>query len=73
MILYTKKNKYMHNKFWIFDDKVVITGSANTCGTDFSEFNTNSILVIQSPEISQIYKKEFEQTMFEINNKEEKA
>ena len=56
-----KKSKYMHNKFWIFDENVVITGSANACGTDFSEFNANSILIIQSPEVAQIYKKEFEQ------------
>lgn len=68
-----KKHKYMHNKFWIFDDKVVITGSANSCGTDFSEFNTNSILIIQSPEIAQIYKKEFEQMYNEnFHDKKEK-
>ena len=51
----------MHNKFYIFDDKTLITGSANLSHTDMSGFNSNSIIVINSAEIAKIYKKEFEQ------------
>lgn len=51
----------MHNKFYIFDDKVLITGSANLSHTDMSGFNSNSIVVINSSEVAKIYKNEFEQ------------
>lgn len=51
----------MHNKFYIFDDKVLITGSANLSHTDMSGFNSNSMVVINSEEVAQIYKKEFEE------------
>lgn len=55
-------SKYiMHNKFYIFDEKVLITGSANLSHTDMSGFNSNSIVVIESPTAAKIYKKEFEQ------------
>lgn len=57
-------NNIMHNKFYIFDDKILITGSANLSHTDMSGFNSNSIIVIESKEAAQIYKNEFEQ-MFE--------
>ena len=51
----------MHNKFYIFDDKILITGSANLSHTDMSGFNSNSILVVKSADIAQVYKNEFEQ------------
>ena len=51
----------MHNKFYIFDNKTVITGSANLSHTDMSGFNSNSIIVINSSKIANIYKEEFEQ------------
>ncbi len=54
-------NSIMHNKFYIFDDKILITGSANLSHTDMSGFNSNSIVVINSEEIAKIYKQEFEQ------------
>ncbi len=50
----------MHNKFYIFDNKILITGSANLSHTDMSGFNSNSMVVIDSPEIANIYKTEFE-------------
>lgn len=56
----------MHNKFFIFDRKVVITGSANISVTDISGFNSNAIVLIKSPEIAEIYEKEFNQM---YNNK----
>lgn len=54
----------MHNKFYIFDNKTIITGSANLSHTDMSGFNSNSIIVIHSPEIAKFYTDEFNQ-MFE--------
>lgn len=51
----------MHNKFYIFDDKILITGSANLSHTDMSGFNSNSAVVIESKEAAKIYKQEFEQ------------
>lgn len=51
----------MHNKFFIFDNKKVWTGSANITSTDLSEFNANYAVLINSQEIAQIYKQEFEQ------------
>ena len=51
----------MHNKFYIFDDKTLITGSANLSNTDMSGFNSNSIVVINSENLAKIYKQEFDQ------------
>ena len=51
----------MHNKFYIFDGKTVITGSANLSHTDMSGYNSNSIIVINSKEIADIYTDEFNQ------------
>lgn len=54
-------NYIMHDKFYIFDDSVVITGSANLSYTDMSGFNSNNVVVLNSKEIARIYKQEFEQ------------
>ena len=51
----------MHNKFYVFDGKTVITGSANLSHTDMSGFNSNSIIVIKSKEIADFYTNEFNQ------------
>ncbi len=51
----------MHNKFYIFDNKTVITGSANLSHTDMSDFNSNAIIVIKSKEVAKYYTQEFEQ------------
>jgi len=56
----------MHNKFYIFDEKVLITGSANLSYTDMSGFNSNSIVVINNVDIAKFYKEEFNQ-MFNGN------
>ena len=55
------QSSIMHNKFFIFDKKIVLTGSANMSYTDLSGFNSNAIVLIKSPEIAQIYEQEFEQ------------
>ena len=51
----------MHNKFFIFDSKKVITGSANLSASDMSGFNSNSVILINSPSAAQIYEYEFNQ------------
>lgn len=51
----------MHNKFYIFDNKTVITGSANLSHTDMSGYNSNAVVVINSEEAANIYRREFEQ------------
>lgn len=54
------KDAIMHNKFFIFDNKKVWTGSANISHTDLSGFNANSVILINSTPIANIYKAEFE-------------
>lgn len=51
----------MHNKFIIFDNSKLVTGSMNFAKTGFSGFNTNCVFFINSTEISKIYKEEFNQ------------
>lgn len=51
----------MHDKFFIFDGKTVLTGSANISNTDMSGFNSNAVIIFDSQEIADIYSKEFEQ------------
>lgn len=62
---YSRKTAYsnsiMHNKFYIFDKSIVMTGSANLSATDMSGFNSNSVILIKSKRIAEIYTKEFEQ------------
>lgn len=58
---YNNPSAIMHNKFFIFDNKKVWTASANITSTDLSEFNANYAVLINSKEIAQIYKHEFEQ------------
>ncbi len=59
-------NSIMHDKFYIFDNSVVVTGSANLSHTDMSDYNSNVVLVIYSKQIAKIYAEEFEQM---YNNK----
>ena len=55
------KRAIMHNKFFIFDNQKVWTGSANITNTDLSDFNANYALLINSKEIAAQFKNEFEQ------------
>lgn len=59
-------NTIMHNKFFIFDDKITWIGSSNLSQTDLADFNANINILAKSSQITQIYKKEFEQM---YNNK----
>ena len=53
----------MHNKFAIFDNQKVMTGSLNYSKTDFSEFNSNVVFWVDSPQLAKIYTDEFEQML----------
>lgn len=59
-------NAIMHNKFFIFDNEKVWTGSSNITGTDLTGFNANYSVLIISKQIANIYTKEFNQ-MFDGN------
>ncbi len=51
----------MHNKFFIFDNNKVWTGSANITSTDLTSFNANYAVLINSPELAKVYTYEFNQ------------
>ena len=48
----------MHNKYLIFDDQYVVTGSTNLTGGMFKHFNNT--IILKSEELVQEYKKDFE-------------
>ncbi len=56
-------NKLMHNKFMIFDNKTVLTGSMNFSSTGLSGFNANAVALINSADIAKLYTAEFEQML----------
>lgn len=68
-----KSEKLMHNKFFIFDNKLTLTGSTNISSTGSGGYNSNIALFVRDLKIAQIYKNEFEQ-MFnhKFSNEKEK-
>jgi phosphatidylserine/phosphatidylglycerophosphate/cardiolipin synthase-like enzyme len=54
------RSAYMHNKFWIFDQRTVWTGSTNITVSGIFKNNSN-VLVIHSPDIAYIYEREFQE------------
>ncbi|MGC8501416.1 phospholipase D family protein [Desulfurella sp.] len=65
-IRFAKAHKYydrygiMHNKFAIFDDKIVETGSLNWTA-QAPKANDENVLVIDRVDIANVYKKQFEE------------
>ncbi len=53
------RTAYMHNKFCIFDQKEIITGSMNPTYTDTTK-NNNNILFITSETLAENYEAEFD-------------
>ena len=51
----------MHNKFFVFDCKKVWTGSANISGTGTGGYNTNTVVLINSPKVANLYVQELNQ------------
>lgn len=50
----------MHNKFWIFDGKILWTGSTNITKNGIF-IQDNNAIVFSSPELAAIYEREFEE------------
>lgn len=55
--------KLMHNKFVIFDKRIVFTGSMNFSKTGLSDYDGNDVVIISSAEIANLYELEFEQML----------
>ncbi len=56
----------MHNKFFIFDNQKVLTGSTNISPSGVGGYNSNIAAIINSNEIANYYKNEFDK-MYELN------
>ena len=54
------RSALMHNKFWVFDHKIVWTGSTNITVNGIFKQN-NNVLIIRSPEIAFAYEREFQE------------
>ncbi len=54
------RSALMHNKFWIFDQQIVWTGSTNITVNGIFKQN-NNVLVMRSPEMAYIYEREFQE------------
>lgn len=50
----------MHNKFWVFDDAIVWTGSTNIT-VNGTLHNNNNVIVLKSRAAAQIYENEFQE------------
>ncbi|MCB0020334.1 MAG: SH3 domain-containing protein, partial [Anaerolineales bacterium] len=50
----------MHNKFWIFDNQTVWTGSTNIT-LNGTQRNNNNVLIFESAAVAEIYTREFEE------------
>jgi len=55
------QDQLMHNKFFIFDNKRVLTGSANISSYCLTGFNSNIAVLINSEQVAKVYSQEFEQ------------
>jgi len=51
----------MHNKFFVFDKKIVWTGSSNISDTGTGGYNANDVVVVEDKKVASIYLKEFHQ------------
>lgn len=63
----------MHNKFFIFDNKKVFTGSANITSTDIAGFNSNISVLLNSEQVAKMFTQEFEQMYNGAFHKDKKA
>ncbi len=54
------RSALMHNKFWIFDQQIVWTGSTNITVNGIFKQN-NNVLVIHSPDLGYIFEREFQE------------
>jgi phosphatidylserine/phosphatidylglycerophosphate/cardiolipin synthase-like enzyme len=54
------RSALMHNKFWIFDQQIVWTGSTNITVNGIFKQN-NNVVVMRSPEMAFIFEREFQE------------
>ena len=59
--LANESGKFMHNKFIIFDNSSVLTGSMNFSPAGLSGYDINDVIIINSQEVAKLYTTEFEQ------------
>ncbi|MFW5852635.1 MAG: phospholipase D-like domain-containing protein [Nanoarchaeota archaeon] len=59
-----KSTRYMHNKFCVFDNKTVLTGSMNPTYNG-AEVNRNNIIFIESEKIAENYLDKFDRMFYE--------
>ncbi len=50
----------MHNKFWVFDEKTVWTGSTNITENGIFR-NNNNVIVVESPQVAAMFEREFDE------------
>ncbi|MBT3189615.1 MAG: phosphatidylserine/phosphatidylglycerophosphate/cardiolipin synthase family protein [Anaerolineae bacterium] len=55
-----QRGALMHNKFWIFDRKIVWTGSTNITESGIFK-QDNNVIVIHSEALAEIYEREFDE------------
>ena len=58
-----EQNRIMHNKFAIFDNQKVFTGSMNFSKSGLSGYDFNNTIIINSKDVANLYLKEFEQML----------
>lgn len=58
----TRYNNYMHHKFCVIDDKILLVGSMNPTENGFN-YNDNNVLTIKSEKLSTNYLREFNQML----------
>ncbi len=56
---YHNDNNIMHNKFFIFDEKTILTGSSNISPSGSGGYSANIAFFIKSNKIAKIYLEEF--------------
>lgn len=54
------RSALMHNKFWVFDNQIVWTGSTNVTVNGIFKQN-NNVLVIRSSDVAYIFEREFQE------------
>ena len=55
-----QRGALMHNKFWIFDRKILWTGSTNITESGIFK-QDNNVIVVHSPALAEIYEREFDE------------
>lgn len=70
---YDDVNSLMHNKFIIFDNSKIMTGSTNISSSGTGGYNANISTIINSKELAEIYQKEFNQMFLNKFSKNKKS